>query len=450
MRGSRVLLAVGTVVLLQTVLLQTAAWADQAQLVGDASFAPGNAGHLGATPTINVGGPTNFQGLVQFSLSTLPAGTTPAQVSNATLQLFVSRIGTPGSVDIYAANAPWTEATITGTGFPGPGTLVASAIPVSIANSYIVLDVTTQVKAWLNGATNNGFLIVADPSSSLVYFDTKESQTTSHPAVLEVNLFGASGAVGATGPAGPTGATGSVGATGAAGLQGTTGTIAGPAGPTGATGPTGPAGATGPGGSTGPTGLAGSTGPQGPAGSNGATGATGPVGSTGVPGPPGNVGVQGAPGLPGAQGPTGALGATGGIGPAGATGAAGAAGNTGATGSQGPTGPQGAVGNGGALGNTGNTGPAGPTGPQGLFNNTSYPVSSLNNTVNSTATVTVPSGTANHFYLLNTAAADNINNYNVDLPAATTAGQIIAVLNTNPFTGVYLVLPCVGRPDYRQ
>src|SRR5580704_2946090 len=167
MRGSRVLLAVGA-----AVFLHAAAWADQAHLVGDASFAPGNAAHLGATPTINVGGPSNFQGLVQFDFSTLPTGATASQVSNATLQLFVSRIGTPGSVDIYAANAPWVEATVTGTNFPGPGNVVASSVPVSIAYSYIVLDVTTQVKAWLNGATNNGFLIVADPSNTLVYFDT--------------------------------------------------------------------------------------------------------------------------------------------------------------------------------------------------------------------------------------------------------------------------------------
>jgi len=78
MRGSRILLAAGA-----AIFLQAAAWADQAHLVGDASFAPGNAGHLGATPTINVGGPTDFQGLVQFDLSTLPAGTTASQVSNA-------------------------------------------------------------------------------------------------------------------------------------------------------------------------------------------------------------------------------------------------------------------------------------------------------------------------------------------------------------------------------
>ena len=54
---ARVLLAVGV-----AFFLHAAAWADEAHLVGNASFAPGNTGHLGATPTINVGGPTeNFR-----------------------------------------------------------------------------------------------------------------------------------------------------------------------------------------------------------------------------------------------------------------------------------------------------------------------------------------------------------------------------------------------------
>lgn len=433
MRGSRVLMAV-----VAAIFLHAAAWADQAQLVGDASFAPGNAGHLGATPTINVGGPTNFQGLVQFSFSTLPAGTTASQVSNATLQLFVSRIGTPGSVDIYAANAPWTEATITGTGFPGPGTPVAAGIPVSIAYSYIVLDVTTQVKAWLNGAANNGFLIVADPANSLVYFDTKESQSTSHPAVLEVNLIGQSGATGVTGPTGPTGLTGVIGATGPTGSPGATGTVAGPAGPAGLAGPTGPAGAPGSTGSAGPTGPAGSTGSAGPAGG---TGLAGPTGPQGVTGPTGSRGPTGPQGPTGAQGPQGLVGSTGVTGSAGATGppgASGATGNTGITGPTGATGPQGAAGNQGPIGATGNAGPAGATGPQGLFNNTTYTVASLGNTVNSSATVTVPSSTANSFYLLTTSATDTINSYNLAMPAATTTGQVIAVMATIPFTGAFI------------
>jgi hypothetical protein len=96
----------------------------------------------------------------------------------------------------------------------------------------------------------------------LVAFDSKESTTTSHPAMLTITLI-AIGPTGATGPTGPTGATG------AAGAQG-------PVGPTGAQGP------------------AGATGAQGPQGAVGAQGPQGPVGSTGLIGPAGAFNVYDA------------------------------------------------------------------------------------------------------------------------------------------------------------
>src|SRR5947209_5284668 len=80
-----------------------------APLVGDASFATGNATNFGSTPTLNVGGALGFQGLLQFDFSKLPAGTTASQVSSATLRLYVNKIGTAGTVDIFAANGAWNE-----------------------------------------------------------------------------------------------------------------------------------------------------------------------------------------------------------------------------------------------------------------------------------------------------------------------------------------------------
>jgi len=419
-------------------LLPGAMWADNAHLVGDAWFANGNSGHFGSTATINVGGPTNDQGLVQFDFSTLPAGTTAAQVSNATLRLFVSRIGAPGSVDIFAANGSWTESTVTGSGFPTPGTLVAPTVPVNTVYAYILVDVTAQVKAWLNGATNNGFLIVANPSSTFVFFDTKESQSTSHPAVLEVNLFGPAGSMGPTGPTGPTGANGSTGTTGATGSTGPTSTVAGPTGPTGPTGASGPTGGTGAAGSAGAAGSTGATGPTGPTGSTGPNGVTGSTGPNGAIGPQGSTGPTGSTGV---TGPTGVTGATGSVGPAGATGSPGATGptgNTGITGSTGATGAMGLQGSTGPPGTPGGTGPGGPTGPQGLFNNTSYPIHDLGNNDHSASTVTIPADTSNHFYLLHTTGDQAFSGpYSVQLPPATTAGQVIAVLQTNPFTAAF-------------
>jgi hypothetical protein len=199
--------------------------------LGDTFFASGNASNFGTSPTINVGGAGPYQGLIQFDLSSLPSPITGASVEKASITLFVTKIGTAGAIDINAANGPWTESTVNGSNAPSIGMTVASPVPVTTASSYITVDATALVKAWLNGTiTNSGIILTVDPGSpeTSVFFDSKESSSTSHPAVLQVVLT-ATGAQGPSGPQGPQG------------IQGATG----PAGPQGATGPQGPIGPSG-------------------------------------------------------------------------------------------------------------------------------------------------------------------------------------------------------------
>jgi hypothetical protein len=297
-------------------ILQTAVWAQSTPLVGDAFFNPGAANNFGATVNLNVGGTTQSQGLVQFDLGKLPAGTISSNVLFATLRLFVNKVSAPGTVNIYAANSAWSESTVNGLVAPGPGTLVAGPITVSVAGTYIVIPVTSQVQTWVNGAPNNGFLIQASSSGTSLFFDSKESTATSHPAALEVVLVPQGGTPGAAGPAGPAGATGPTGAVGPTGPQGDPGAsgLAGAAGTPGAIGPSGPAGPPGVAGTKGATGLAGAAGPL------GASGPAGPPGAAGATGPTGPVGATGPTGSPGAPGPSGAAGATGPTGPVGPAG----------------------------------------------------------------------------------------------------------------------------------
>jgi len=338
---------------LSALSLPALVWADTAPLAGDTFINTGSGLNFGGLPTLNVGGGTSSQSLVLFDLTKLPAGTTGSSVTSAILRLYVNKVTVPGAIDLSAANAPWSELSVNGTTPPVPaaGSPVQLGIPVSVANEYITVDVTSQVRAWLNGIPNDGFIITANPPSTTVYFDSKESVSTSHPATLEILLTGPSGATGPKGVTGPTGPTG----------------VTGPIGAAGGTGPTGATGAAGP---PGPTGITGATGPVGPTGNmgpRGATGSTGPTGATGSrgPSPSGPSGPTGAPGITGPTGPTGPTGSIGPPGPAGSAGAAGPAGPTGATGSLGPAGPTGATGTSGVFGPTGPTGPTGLPGSSG-------------------------------------------------------------------------------------
>ncbi|GGA59855.1 hypothetical protein GCM10011507_09220 [Edaphobacter acidisoli] len=379
----------------------------------------------GAISNLNVGG--GYTALVQFDLSTLPAGTTAAQISKAVLRLYCNRVDTAGTVSIAPVNGAWGEYSVTYASLPALGSAATTA-QVSQAGQYVTVDVTALVQGWVTSpATNNGVALTA--ATAAVEFDSKENDLTGHAAELDVTLA----STGATGPAGPQG------------LQGVAGAV-GPQGPQGIEGPAGPAGAQGLQGVAGPQGLQGPPGPSGGAvtglnyrGTYNSTatyavndfvnydgssyisviaGNQGNVpsstslswallaqGGTGLIGPQGPVGPQGLQGLTGAQGPVGAQGPSGAAGVNGSPGLvyrgayssstnyslgdvvfwqgasyasliAGNLGNTpssspadwGVLTAQGPAGPQGiqgVAGPVGAQGLQGATGPVGATGPQG-------------------------------------------------------------------------------------
>jgi len=194
--------------------------------------------------TLNFGGlgtmsvSTGNYGLVQFDLSRLTAlGLVSSNIQQATLLIYVNKVLASGGLDFALAGQSWSETGATYNNFNQGlvGAPFASNVAVSATGQYVMLDVTSQVQAWITGAvTNNGIIIkpaVAAPTTSVV-LDTKESTTTSHAAMLDVVLT----ASGQTGPAGPSGPSGATGPSGPSGPTGNTG-------PTGATGPSGPAGA---------------------------------------------------------------------------------------------------------------------------------------------------------------------------------------------------------------
>ena len=195
---------------LALVLLACAAACGQiAGLTDDAYIAPAPSGiNFGALPVIAVGGAAGYEGLIRFDLTTLPSGTVAADVARATLRLYAGQVDATGSINIYAADSAWAEATVTGTSAPGAATLVAGAVPLTTANAWLVVDVTSQVRAWFAGAANDGFLLVGSGGLA-VFFDSKESLATSHTPLLEISLIGPQGA---TGPAGPAGAAGAISA----------------------------------------------------------------------------------------------------------------------------------------------------------------------------------------------------------------------------------------------
>jgi Collagen triple helix repeat (20 copies) len=263
-----------------------------------------NAG-LGQLPFLVVGAPSTNT-YIRFDLSHLPAGTTGEKVRKATVRLFVNEVTSPGSFAVQRVTSAWTEDNFSSQTQPSLGSTEISNVALSRQSeeNYLILDITSLVKDWLNQVQPNYGIALVPNGNISATFDSKENIQTSHDPQLNIVLadVGQQGPPGVQGPQGLQGVPGPAGTAGPQGLKGDTGAqgpvgATGPAGPqgaqgdtgaTGAIGPQGPAGAAGPAGPQGPPGLQGlqgSTGPAGPSGADGASGAQGPAGPQGPPGP---------------------------------------------------------------------------------------------------------------------------------------------------------------------
>ncbi len=167
-----------------------------------------------ADPTVNFGAKTLLDvqsasqtAYIRFDLSSIPGDYGSADITKATLKLYVNSVTTAGSFNVDYVNGTWAENTITADLAPALGTTIAASVPLTTAdkNQYILIDVTAAVQAWLSGTINDGIALVGNSPVNAT-FDSKESTSTSHAAELDI-VFAGGGAGG--GIAGITTATGS-------------------------------------------------------------------------------------------------------------------------------------------------------------------------------------------------------------------------------------------------
>lgn len=187
-----------------------------------------------ARPALNFGTLSNLYvssdstTLLRFDLATLPGTLTPSQVGRATLRVYVNRVNTPGVLGVAPVSAAWAEGAVTAQTVPLLGS-VAQVAAVTDEGQYVTFDVTALVQTWVKSPGSN-FGLALSATTADVVLDSKENDTTAHPAELLIALLGST--QGSAGPQGPKGDKGDTGP-------------AGPQGPQGLPGPQGPAGAQG-------------------------------------------------------------------------------------------------------------------------------------------------------------------------------------------------------------
>jgi len=112
-------------------VLPAAALAQTVPLTQDAYVVPGTSTNYGMGTTLQVGGADGAEALVQFDLTTLPAGITGSNVAKATLTLFVDSVDAAGTVNISVADDSWSELEVNGINAPGPGAAVGDNVPIA-------------------------------------------------------------------------------------------------------------------------------------------------------------------------------------------------------------------------------------------------------------------------------------------------------------------------------
>jgi hypothetical protein len=157
---------------------------------------PPNQSNYGAASDLRVfrGNGRIGRALLQFSLETLPPSTKAHHVAQARLRLWVNANTTAvGSITLTPVTGKWDEYKVTGSS-AAHLTLSASQLsdlPIESINSFVSIDLTRWVKAWLDGTlANEGILIEPGANTDFLdlSFDSKESNQTSHEARLEITL----------------------------------------------------------------------------------------------------------------------------------------------------------------------------------------------------------------------------------------------------------------------
>jgi hypothetical protein len=152
-------------------------------------------------PTTNFGAKTLLDvesasqaAYIRFDLSAIPADYSSANITKATLKLYVNSVITAGSFNVDYVTGTWAENTLTADLAPALGTTIAPSVPLTTAdkNQYILIDITAAVQAWLSGTTNDGIALVGNSPVNAT-FDSKESTSTSHAAELDIVFAGGGG-----------------------------------------------------------------------------------------------------------------------------------------------------------------------------------------------------------------------------------------------------------------
>jgi len=144
----------------------------------------------GAKPTLPVS--VTSHALIRFGVAN--SAVSAPGVTRATLTIFLPVVTAAGDLDVSLVTSDWHES-FTGAPVAEPtSATVFSTIPAAavVKKQFIKLDVTDQVKNWLNSPGSDFGVVISSPDGvAKVAISSKEGSGTGYPATLEIETNGA-------------------------------------------------------------------------------------------------------------------------------------------------------------------------------------------------------------------------------------------------------------------
>ena len=97
-----------------------------------------------------------YRSFVRFDASTIPAG---ASVNSATLTLCAAMVGPQRTYDVHRVAQSWDETSATWNNQPATAAAATASATTPLTPGCMTWDVTADVQAWVNGASDFGWRI---------------------------------------------------------------------------------------------------------------------------------------------------------------------------------------------------------------------------------------------------------------------------------------------------
>lgn len=149
---------------------------------GQRVFAPGS----GTAKSLSIS--ADQAAFIRFEVGDFAGDLAAADVDRALLMIYVTKISHEGSIRLHGVTEDWTETAGLYKREPAYSSTPITTIPSGsvLLNQFVLIDVTAQVKAWLNTpAGDHGFVLVGEAEAK-VQMGSKEGGGLGYPAILQI------------------------------------------------------------------------------------------------------------------------------------------------------------------------------------------------------------------------------------------------------------------------